>query len=695
MAYTLDANCSPEFRGWALGHSPNSTTYMRYYKPKTSTVDIQSIMHGAPERDVIQMSSMSLGRVKHAPMKISDAGRDKVMCAPEIREASRRCSDALDDLTSCEKYTTMEAASENCSQEYLVYKKASDTLKSRIRTLNEQEYKKEYDEYVRSNQTLGSPSPTQDTDVGQSFNPVYTEDINPMSVDDVDTDAIPIDPRLLDQGDFDRIVNGKVEDMFESMNLNPSTHNAEEEGNVYEYVQGLDGDAMDASESSERSVDSSPLASTSFTTPSSTTSVSVAQGRNRLHGLYRTQAAQRFAEGSYYETKVLRPHRFDTIYEDATTSPKSNLDLACLLIPFFKTMHPLERYGNLEPEPSTFVCPSCQEDQASKEHFDKHITGCRRDVALMFIEDDWKRHLDSRMVLPCNWVVNKDGKECEKTFGDHQKFTRHILQHSYRTAKKKCMFGSCSGLSNPPPLNTRDEWSDHLATAHGLTYYLPSTLVFFCCFCDEYVSYGIAGPSARIQHYDTHLKEAFDAVKKHGYNEVRSTSNGLELLTVRHPWFCIWCLHDSKLAAPDRIATCNEKTGHVYGRAEKDHLLRHFLDIKGLLTPCPASAAAGAEFPLCSSTNKFGALELEQHLQHEHGIHRATGLSTAGTKPKRVRVRGKAKAMADAERVKREKELHGNDLSENESEEELFLREQPAHKKNKTGIVKNKSINVL
>lgn len=49
--------------------------------------------------------------------------------------------------------------------------------------------------------------------------------------------------------------------------------------------------------------------------------------------------------------------------------------------------------------------------------------------------------------------------------------------------------------------------------------------------------------------------------------------------------------------------------------------------------PCPASAAAGAETPMCLSTKLYNSQELEQHCLEVHRIYHVKGFSTA-TLPK-------------------------------------------------------------
>jgi hypothetical protein len=134
--------------------------------------------------------------------------------------------------------------------------------------------------------------------------------------------------------------------------------------------------------------------------------------------------------------------------------------------------------------------------------------------------------------------------------------------------------------TNGPAYETRDQWGDHLADTHGLMCYI-SQPVFFCSFCDDYVvPLALVGPSARIEHYATHLNDALEGIQKYGYNEVSSSIRGQEMLLIRHPWFCIFCVHNTDLDAGERISVCKEHTGKAHnGTGQKDHLHKHSLVI--------------------------------------------------------------------------------------------------------------------
>lgn len=157
----------------------------------------------------------------------------------------------------------------------------------------------------------------------------------------------------------------------------------------------------------------------------------------------------------------------------------------------------------------------------------------------------------------------------------------------------------------------------------------PAALVFFCSFCNDYVSFGISGPSKRVNHYLEHLPEAFRSFQELGYNEVHSTARGTIGLSVRNPRFCNFCVHDATLPLDLRLAFGNERISSNHSEEWRKHLLEHFAAIKGLTVPCPASAAAEAETPMCLSTKLYNSQELEQHCLEVHHIFRFKGLSTA------------------------------------------------------------------
>ena len=345
-----------------------------------------------------------------------------------------------------------------------------------------------------------------------------------------------------------------------------------------------------------------------------------------VHGTYRHHAKQRLAEGSYYESMICQEHRFDNLLPDTCKQPLSDLKPAEQVIPFFKTMHALERYGKLEPEPSTFICPSCLDDQGSKDDFDHHVVACRINVVHANAELDWAHDLQPKLAVACTWQ-SKPRKTCGKNFADLHKFGRHVLWHVHYS--KVCKFPPCQSLAKQPRYETLDAWSDHVATDHGLTWLKPAALVFFCSFCNDHASFGVSVPSKRVKHYLEHLPEAFRSIRELGYNEVHSTARGTMILSVRNPCFCIFCVHDATLPADLRLAFGNEKTSSNHSAEWRKHLVLHFAAIEGLTVPCPASAAAGAESPMCLSTKLYNSQELEQHCLEVHRIFRLKGLSTA------------------------------------------------------------------
>jgi len=258
------------------------------------------------------------------------------------------------------------------------------------------------------------------------------------------------------------------------------------------------------------------------------------------------------------------------------------------------------------------------------------------------------------MTSPCDWAVNLQGKRCGKMFTDEAKFVRHVLQHTFGNVKELCKFGQCFTMPDRKEFEDRDEWNQHLGAEHGLTSLKAASFLMFCAFCDGFVSIGIEGPSARVAHYASHLIGAIDSVQRYGYNSLVSSAGGQTVLSVRHPWFCIFCLHDKQLNAGDRIAVCNEGTGKAYAPEKKEHLHQHFLSLEDdALYRCPSV--------FCRSKIQYAPQELEDQLVQEHGIYMAKGLARTQPKPKRQRLRGKAKAAADAAKLEQEEKQEEQD----------------------------------
>jgi hypothetical protein len=130
---------------------------------------------------------------------------------------------------------------------------------------------------------------------------------------------------------------------------------------------------------------------------------------------------------------------------------------------------------------------------------------------------------------------------------------------------------------------------------------------------------GVAGPSAITTHYNTHLIDALDSAHRLGYSEVRSEVGGNALLSVRLPWLCIFCVHNHALPMDQRLSPANQVVGDSTSKSRVKHLKAHFDDIEGRAY-CPASAASGAESPLCTLSIELNTEELAGHLIKVHGI---------------------------------------------------------------------------
>ena len=65
-AYLLAMNVSKEERRARMGHSDSDSTYWSHYRNRTSTLDVQAIVHGVEALDMTMHSSVTLGRGERA-----------------------------------------------------------------------------------------------------------------------------------------------------------------------------------------------------------------------------------------------------------------------------------------------------------------------------------------------------------------------------------------------------------------------------------------------------------------------------------------------------------------------------------------------------------------------------------------------------------------------------------------------------
>jgi hypothetical protein len=498
---------------------------------------------GREATNVLRMSSMSLDRLEEgAPMSISPAGAESVTHEPCFRDAVGKCNDALD--TVFERHGTIDEARDSKSPDYEAYLEAKRFLQQTTRKLVSHVREHEYQEEVsRSSGAIAVPASQPDqapAPVGETKDGFFTNDALTQYGENGDLAHGLVNPLLLDPRAFNEKLDSLSSDETAQDDDSECTAVEEDDEAAVEYIEPQ---AQDFISDTTDDADSDPK-------------LQATDESNRLHGLYRYTTRQRCATGSYYETQVFRAHRFDDLYPTITSDDGqlSSVQLAESVIPFFKTMHPLERYGiHLTPDPGTFICPICRDDLETESEFEDHVPACRSLNVQKWAQKRWEDAVDRAMAMPCTYQ-SSSANRCGKTFENRKKFITHIMEHTRRKVKAVCKFGGCS---TPVEILDRDEWSDHLAEEHGLTCFLSAdATTFFCSFCDDFIMLGLVGPSAIATHYNTHLTDALDSARRFGYGEVRSEVGGTALLSVRLPWLCIFCVHNHALPADQKSQPC-------------------------------------------------------------------------------------------------------------------------------------------
>lgn len=167
-----------------------------------------------------------------------------------------------------------------------------------------------------------------------------------------------------------------------------------------------------------------------------------------------------------------------------------------------------------------------------------------------------------------------------------------------------------------------------LETVHGILYHKPDSMLFYCAFCNRYMYIwsAILSQIERRHHYASYLDEALVSIYLYKYNNIRGSHKGQLFLNIRHPWFCIFCVHNSLFPADERIGVFNESTGKAYLVIEqKDYLRCHILAIENPVF-CHASISAGTHTPLCQQVHilKFisgrqPSASVSQYIDHRRG----------------------------------------------------------------------------
>jgi hypothetical protein len=329
---------------------------------------------------------------------------------------------------------------------------------------------------------------------------------------------------------------------------------------------------------------------------------------------------------------VFCPHQWDDLFDTARRAGTDSELSEQLLLPFFKTMHLLERYGLLELEPSTLICSIPKDDCESEAALS--VTRWRASGSVLKLSIMRTGRSSPRL----KWSSCVTGNFA-KTVGRPSMTLISILNMSWSThVERPYLYASLATLQRYriyPGCTHEIPGAIILLSCCGLTYYLSSTTVFYCSFCADYILVGVSCPAEKTANYA--IQESTPSIRSRsfGYNGVSSTVNSSDLLNPRHTWFCILGLHDPALEADERLSSClNEATTDVSkARDIKDeHMLDYFKAFGQGKQPCPASSAGGASSPPYSSSELYNSIELENHLVHVHKIYLSQRKSATASK---------------------------------------------------------------
>jgi len=125
VAYYLNRSADVDTRKQLMGHRENSRVFSAY-QAKTAQFDIQALLRGAQQTDVLMYSSIISGSIPSAPVSLSAAGLQVVAESPQMVEAHSMRQEALLELLK--EFKNVSNAKDASSPLYETYCEAQQTM---------------------------------------------------------------------------------------------------------------------------------------------------------------------------------------------------------------------------------------------------------------------------------------------------------------------------------------------------------------------------------------------------------------------------------------------------------------------------------------------------------------------------------------------------------------------------------------
>lgn len=557
-----------------MGHGDSDSTYWKYYRNTTSTVDFQALRHKLPQENVNVMSSLFLGTDKKGPPpdRVSEKGMAEIYQNPELLALLDELSAMSDELIR--DHGSLRNAEVHDPDGHRLYKEISKKHSAKLNRLTAKKYEEEFRAHFNLGSTEAQSIPIP------APGPSHVDVILNEEEDDPEFgngSDIPVDPELLAE-------EAEATEALAELALSL------EEGDE------SDEKSLDAVQEYDPNGDDDPEAPT-------------AKGPTR-----------RF----YGMRKIARHTLIDEVpaylYNRSREEAPTWKSLSAYFTTAFNHLHPADRfYPGQEPLPGTYDCRFCDVNFHTMhgQLIHVHADLCEAERLFQNVLVGLQA-LDTTAVsiCPLTQISKDDGTSivaCKAKPRQWVMYRAHLMNMHRESMTSKAY--SCLLHETPFLANSLQDFRVHIVTTHNLPTCIINSkkpgggsnlleLIYFCPFCQVWIP---RTEELQEQHLAAHVNDAVETITKHGLAGVWMFHHWT------HPGFCPFCVYDTSLNSIDRFDSYASPT------ARQRHIVRvHLKNFTGR-TLCPATAATPESLPQCPNSSTLNVTEMQAHLTEAHG----------------------------------------------------------------------------
>lgn len=451
-AYILANSVSAEERRARMGHGDSDSTYWKYYRNTTSTVDFQALRHNIPQQNVSVMSSLFLGTDTSGPPpdRVSEEGMAEVYQDPELLVLLDELSNISDELIR--KYGSLRNAEAHDPHGHQVYKEMSKNHSVKLDRLTAKKYAEEY----RAHFNLGS----------NGAHNIAIPVPGPSQVD------VLLDERAEDPGFGD------------GSDLPTDPELLEEEAEALEALEELAAGLEDGDESAEKMSDA------------------VQEHDPDNDDDDKTRTAKKPTYRFYGRREIARHTLIDEVpailYNRSREEAPTWKSLSAHFTTAFNHLHPADKfYPSQEPLPGTYDCRFCDVNfhTMHSEQIHVHADLCEAERLFQNVLAGLQANDTTAVTIcPLTHIMGGDGTtivDCKAKPQQWVMYRAHLMKRHRESTSRAY---SCLLHETPFLASTLQDFRAHIVTAHNvptciINYERPGggsnllELIYFCPFC--------------------------------------------------------------------------------------------------------------------------------------------------------------------------------------------------------------------